>query len=189
MTALIRGDNVCVTEALREFIDKKLTKLNKYSDFSSDLTTVVLNVTKGVHKVEATVKCSSALIRAEESSGDMYASVDLVLDKLDKQFNRYKTKMTRHERHEANRNIVPGVHANLGGVATAVCDSTPETLSAESEVVRTKRFKMKPMYTEEAILQMEMLDHNFFIFNTPDSDKTKIVYRRKDGKIGLIEPD
>lgn len=183
---LIRGDNVYVTSALREFIDKKICKLKKYNDFSEDATTVVLNITKGIHKVEATVKCPSALIRAEESGDDMYGSVDLVIDKLDQQFRKYKKKSEHRLYQDGNwKRIYPSSNVEMESAATATLLKTDE----EFEVVRTKRFKLKPMYTEEAILQMEMLGHNFFIFNMPDSDQIKIIYRRKDGKIGLIEPD
>ncbi|MEN9406605.1 MAG: ribosome-associated translation inhibitor RaiA [Bacillota bacterium] len=181
---LIRGDNVCVTEALRNVIHKKMSRLEKHTSFSLENTVVVLNVTKAVHRIEVTIKCAAALIRAEEASDDMYAAIDLVIEKLDKQFRRYKCRVNRRVRHEANPRTIQCECE--GASATATMTKLEEI---DVEVERVKRFALKPMFLEEAILQMEMLGHNFFVFKMPDDDdQAKIIYKRKDGRIGLIEP-
>jgi len=175
----IRGKHIPVTDALREFVEKKLIRLEKY--FEAPITSeisVTLSVTKNDHRVEVTIPLPGLMLRAEEKSGDMYASVDLVIDKLERQIRKHKTKVNRKVRQES-------------GIRTLFKDeSAPvRVLDQEDdmELVRTKRFTMKPMDVEEAILQMDMVGHSFFVFANSATKEVNVVYRRSDGKYGLIE--
>ena len=136
----------------------------------------VLKVEKGHHIVEVTVPINGMLLRGEESTNDMYTSIDLVVDKIEKQIEKYKTKISRKLRTGTFRGeLVPNV--------VAAEDDEEFTL------VRTKRFAVKPMAAEEAIMQMNLIHHDFFVFMNSDSEEVNVIYRRKDGNFGLIEPE
>lgn len=177
----IRGENIEVTEALRDHIEKKVSKLDRY--FSETLEANVhvnlkVNPDKKA-KIEVTIPIPQLVLRAEETNDDMYAAVDLIVDKLERQIRKHKTKVNRKFREKGNVNEF---------FATGVNGSASEDEDEEElNIVRTKRFDLKPMDSEEAVLQMNMLGHSFFIFTDAESDGTHIVYRRKDGKYGLIE--
>lgn len=181
MNMSIRGQQIEVTDALREYVDKKLGRLEKYFDAppSSD-GTVTLNAIRGVHTVEVTIPLPGVLLRAEDRSDDMYASIDAVVDKLERQIRKYKTKLNRKVRQEGLR-----VAAEASATSTRLADEVEEE-EGDFQVVRTKRFTLKPMDVEEAILQMDMLGHNFFVFSNIDSRDVNVVYKRNDGKYGLI---
>lgn len=176
----IRGVNIELTEALKDYVDKKISKLEKY--FEAPLASeasVTLSVIKDMHTVEVTIPISGALLRAEVKNNDMYASIDLVVDKLERQIRKYKTKMNRRIRQEGGKRDLFVMEPN--STDTAMEDE-------EYELVRTKRFTLKPMDVEEAILQMNMVGHNFFVFANMDTDQVNVVYKREDGRYGLIEP-
>ncbi|MEK3883880.1 ribosome-associated translation inhibitor RaiA [Paenibacillus sp. PL2-23] len=175
----IRGQRFQVTEALRDYTEKKLSRLEKYFDapIASEIT-VTLSVTKGQHTVEVTIPLVGVMLRAEEKSQDMYASIDLVVDKLERQIRKHKTKVNRKFRQGS------GVRALFREEGSAVGVLEEED---DLELVRTKRFTLKPMDVEEAILQMNMVGHNFFVFANADSKEVNVVYKRSDGKYGLIE--
>jgi putative sigma-54 modulation protein len=183
MNYVIRGNNLEVTEALRNFVEKKISRLEKYFDTppSADAH-IALSVIRDDHKVEVTIPFPGVLVRAEEKSADMYASIDLVVEKLERQIRKYKTKINRKPRQEGS--LRSQLYENGNTPATSVEDEEEPI-----EVVRTKRFQLKPMDVEEAIMQMEMLGHNFFVFTNADTDEINVVYRRKDGRYGLIEPE
>ncbi|MCQ6563578.1 ribosome hibernation-promoting factor, HPF/YfiA family [Paenibacillus mendelii] len=177
----IRGQHIQVTDAMRDFVEKKLTRLEKY--FEAPITSefnVTMSVTKGKHAVEVTIPLPGLMLRAEEKSEDMYASVDLVVDKLERQIRKHKTRVNRKVRQES-------------GIRTLFKDdSAPVRVldeEDEMELVRTKRFTMKPMDVEEAILQMNMVGHSFFVFANSNTREVNVVYRRSDGKYGLIEQE
>ena len=174
----IRGENLKVTEAIREYVEKKIGKLEKY--FESPITSDVhvnLSVYNGNQRIEVTIPMSGLLLRAEEEHTDLYAAIDLVVDKLERQIRKYKTKVNRKPR----QNNLPKF------VTTNLAEELDED-SDDIEIVRTKQFDLKPMDSEEAVLQMDMLGHAFFVFENAVSGDTNVVYRRKDGKYGLIEP-
>ncbi|MFD3259388.1 ribosome hibernation-promoting factor, HPF/YfiA family [Paenibacillus lentus] len=182
MNFSIRGQQIEVTEALRDYVDKKLSRLDKY--FEAPPTSegyVTLSVVRGLHTVEVTIPLTGVMLRAEDRSDDMYASIDAVVDKLERQIRKHKTKINRKFRQEGS---LKSLFVENGG--SVVVD---ESDSDDLEVVRTKRFTMKPMDVEEAILQMNMVGHNFFVFSNIDSKELNVVYRRNDGKYGLIEQD
>jgi putative sigma-54 modulation protein len=175
----IRGQHFQVTDALRDYVEKKLSRLDKYFEtpVASDIN-VTLSVTKGKHTVEVTIPLIGVMLRAEEKSEDMYASIDLVTDKLERQIRKHKTKVNRKFRQGS------GVRSLFREEGSAVSVLEEED---ELELVRTKRFNLKPMDVEEAILQMNMVGHNFFVFANIDSEEVNVVYKRSDGKYGLIE--
>ncbi|PEE65535.1 ribosomal subunit interface protein [Bacillus thuringiensis] len=174
----IRGENIEVTPALKEYVEKKLSKLERYFDTFPEIK-VNLKVYSDKQRVEVTIPFTDLLLRAEETNSDMYAAIDLVVDKLERQIRKHKTKVNRKLREKGSMKtnfILPE--------AVAVLDAVEED---ELELVRTKRFDLKPMDVEEAILQMDMLGHSFFVFTNADTNETNVVYGRKDGKYGLIE--
>lgn len=178
----IRGNKLEVTEAIREYVIKKVSKLERYFDTTptSDVN-VRLSVYNNDQRIEVTIPMPQIVLRAEEHHVDLYAAIDLVVDKLERQIRKYKTKINRKFRQEGSPKHV---FAELEKEAQKVKEEENEL-----EIVRTKRFNLKPMDSEEAILQMDMLDHAFFVFTNAETGDTNVVYRRKDGRYGLIEPE
>jgi putative sigma-54 modulation protein len=174
MQATVRGHNVEVTDALREYVLKKLRHFDRFFDGVPEAT-VSLTVEKAVNKIQVTIPRAGFIIRAEESDKDMYAAIDKVVDKLDRQVERFKS------RYEHRRNV--------NDKAAATAEGELHVEEDEFRVVRTKRFAMKPMHTDEALMQMNMLGHDFFVFRSADTEAINVVYRRKDGAYGLIEPE
>ncbi len=175
----IRGQHFQVTEALRDYVEKKLSRLEKYFETSAaSEINVTLSVTKGQHTVEVTIPMVGTMLRAEEKSDDMYASIDVVVDKLERQIRKHKTKINRKFRQGSSAKAL----FREEGSAVSVLEEDDEL-----ELVRTKRFTLKPMDVEEAILQMNMIGHNFFVFANADNKEVNVVYKRNDGKYGLIE--
>lgn len=175
----IRGENIEVTRPIREYVEKKIDKLNRYFDTppTSDVH-VNLSVYNDKQQIEVTIPMPNLLLRAEEQHNDLYAAIDLVVDKLERQIRKHKTKVNRKFRQQGNQEYI-------------FSDFEQDRLEDEAdeiEIVRTKRFNLKPMDSEEAILQMDMLGHAFFVFTNAETDDTNVVYKRKDGKYGLIEP-
>jgi len=180
----IRGQ-IEVTEALRNYVIKKIGRLERYFDtpLTSNVTVnVTMNVVRDMQSVEVTIPLPGVLLRAEERSPDMYASIDLVEEKLERQIRKYKTKLNRKARQ------VGGIRSLLKEQVDQVPDVPDTEEEEEFEVVRTKQFEMKPMNVEEAILQMNMIGHDFFVFHNVDNGEINVVYKRNDGKYGLIEP-
>jgi putative sigma-54 modulation protein len=177
----VRGENIEVTQAIREYAEKKISKLERYFSNVPEATAHVnLKVySDKTAKVEVTIPLPYLVLRAEETSIDLYGSIDLVVDKLERQVRKYKTKINRKSREKGFE-----MTADISALEEHV-----EENNGQLEIVRTKRLSLKPMDSEEAVLQMNMLGHNFFIFEDADTNGTSIVYRRKDGKFGLIETD
>ena len=173
----VRGENIEVTSALREYVEKKISKLEKFFEDTSNSTAHVnMKVYSDKNaKVEVTIPLPYLVLRAEETSPDMYASVDLVTDKLERQIRKYKTKVNRKSREKGFKNL------------DFVPSETEEVPEKSFDIVRTKQVSIKPMDSEEAILQKDMLGHDFFIYQDAESDGINIVYRRRDGRYGLIE--
>lgn len=175
----IRGENIEVTAAIRSYVEKKVSKIERYfTDVPESTAHVNLKTySDKTAKVEVTIPLPYLVLRAEETSPDLYGSVDLVVDKLERQMRKYKTKINRKSREKGFVMQVP------------VEEGYDEDLEHDVDIVRTKRLSLKPMDSEEAVLQMNMLGHNFFIFEDAETNGTSIVYSRKDGKYGLIETD
>lgn len=177
MRISISGKNLEISDYLRDLVEKKVNKLERY--FAQDTEVqVTLSVEKNRHIVEVTIPYDGGLIRAEEVTGDMYASVDNVLDKLEKQILRHRTRLEKSLRNDAFKYDEPLFGGNY------------EDFEEEaSRIVRVKRFNIKPMDEEEAMLQLEMLGHSFYVFINADTGKMNVLYKRKDGNYGLIEPE
>ncbi|MBS4762179.1 ribosome-associated translation inhibitor RaiA [Carnobacteriaceae bacterium zg-ZUI252] len=180
LTFNIRGENIEVTQAIREYCEKKLTRLERYF---THVPSVISHVNLKVYpdktaKVEVTIPLPFLVLRAEETSPDLYGSIDLVIDKLERQIRRYKTKIQKKSRDN--------------GFAFENAFAPNEDVVEENdnlEIVRIKRIPFRPMDAEEAILQMNMLGHDFFAYIDMETEDMCVVYRRKDGKYGLIEAD
>ncbi|WP_163183102.1 ribosome hibernation-promoting factor, HPF/YfiA family [Neobacillus sedimentimangrovi] len=174
----VRGENIEVTPAIREYVEKKISKLERYFNEAPDAKVNVnlrFNPDKS-SKVEVTIPLPHLVLRAEETNSDMYAAIDLITDKLERQIRKHKTKVNRKFREKGNVDFQFSV------------TNTNDTYDEEElEVVRTKRFDLKPMDSEEAILQMNLLGHNFYVFTNAVTNRTNVVYKRKDGRYGLIE--
>ncbi|MCV9884460.1 ribosome hibernation-promoting factor, HPF/YfiA family [Metabacillus halosaccharovorans] len=178
----VRGENIEITPALREYAEKKIGKLERYFEESVDAN---VNVNLKYYndqesKIEVTIPMTDLVLRAEENHQDMYAAIDLVVNKLERQIRKHKTKVNRKLREQGAPKFVFSNYQPE--------DLPQDELDEEEEVVRTKRFNLKPMDSEEAILQMDMLGHSFFVYTDAKTNKTNVVYKRKDGKYGLIEP-
>ena len=181
MSITVRGKNIDITPALRDYVEKRVSKVTKY--FSEvDGINAVLAVEKNQHSVEVTVPVNGIILRAHETTGDMYTSIDLVVDKIERQITKYKTKLIKRFR---------GAAYGSGTSGRFLSELVPDTADSEDElnVIKTKRFKIKPMTAEEAIIQMNMLHHNFFVYFDADDEAISIVYKRTAGGYGLILPE
>ncbi|MGM9923417.1 MAG: ribosome hibernation-promoting factor, HPF/YfiA family [Bacillus sp. (in: firmicutes)] len=180
----IRGENIEVTPALRDYVEKKIGKLEKYFNNTPNAHVYVnLKVYNDkTSKVEVTIPMPNLVLRAEERKEDMYAAIDTITDKLERQIRKHKTKVNRKFRSDGTNDMF----AFEGDTAL---EDVVEYEESDLEVVRNKRFDLKPMDSEEAILQMNMLGHNFFVYTNAETEATNVVYKRKDGRYGLIEPN
>ncbi len=176
----VRGKNIEVTPALEEYAHKKLAKVFKFFEDNAEIQ-VVLSVVREAHVVEVTVLFNSLILRSEENTDNMYASIDLAIDKIEKQVIKYRKKLNQRFRQSGTRQINERLMAEE--------KTAQEKESEEPKVVKTKQFLLKPMDVEEAILQMNLLSHDFFVFNNAETDSISVLYRRKDGNYGLIEPE
>ena len=174
MKFTIVGKNINVTEGLRLAVEDKIGKLEKY--FTPDTEVhVTLSVEKERQKIEVTIPVKGNIIRSEQVSNDMYVSIDLVEEIIERQLKKYKTKII-------DRNQGAGSFKQDFMENDYIDDE-------EIKIVRTKRFDIKPMYPEDACVQMELLGHSFFVFVNAESDQVCVVYKRKGGTYGLIEAD
>ena len=173
----IRGENLEVTEAIRDYVVSKLEKIEKYFQAEQELDARVnLKVYREkTAKVEVTIPLGSITLRAEDVSQDMYGSIDLVTDKIERQIRKNKTKIER-------------INKNKVATSQLFTDALVEDPNVvQSRVVRSKQIDLKPMDLEEAILQMDLLGHDFFIYVDVEDQTTNVIYRREDGEIGLLE--
>jgi putative sigma-54 modulation protein len=175
MKIAIRGKNIEITEGFRDYVEKKLGKLTRYFEQVQEAQVTALTG-RGGYVVEVTVPLNSFILRAEELSNEnLYAAVDLVVEKLEKQIQKHRTRLYKRFRNQGLKNLI-----------TTMGD---ENAAGVPSIVRTKRFPIKPMPVEEALLQMSMLGHDFYVFSNAETEQVNVLYRRKDGNFGLIEPD
>jgi putative sigma-54 modulation protein len=180
----IRGENIEVTAALRDYVEKKVGRLAKYFDTPlPGEVQVTMRVLRGDGTIEVTIPLTGVILRAEETHEDMYAAIDLVVEKLERQIRKYKTKLMRKLRVESTNRTA---HRDTQPVAVLTDEEAEEDV--EVDIVRIKRFDLKPMDAHEAVMQMDMLGHNFFVFQNSETNDVNVVYRRNDGRYGLIEP-
>lgn len=174
MRYIISGKNIDVTDGLKSFIYEKIGKLERYFTPETEVH-VTLSVEKERQKIEITIPVKGNIIRAEQVSNDMYASIDLVEEIIERQLKKYKNKLIDQKQSGGNFN-----------------QAYMEEEYTEDETVnitRVKKFAMKPMDAEEACVQMELLGHNFYVFRNADTDEVNVVYKRKGNTYGLIEPE
>ncbi|MHB0939807.1 MAG: ribosome hibernation-promoting factor, HPF/YfiA family [Armatimonadota bacterium] len=186
MQIIFSGKHVEVTPALKQYAESKLSKLSRFFDGVQEVH-VMESTLRNQHIVEVTLKANGTMIRAEERSADMYSSIDLVVDKLERQLRRYKERFLTRTReslggHKPQETIPSPVPAEAPG------EEEGDDEENVSRIVRTKRFAVKPMDPEEAAMEMEMIGHDFYVFRNAENDEVNVVYRRRDGNYGLIEP-
>ncbi|MDA8169500.1 MAG: ribosome-associated translation inhibitor RaiA [Nitrospiraceae bacterium] len=175
MNVLVTARHIDLTPALKSYAEEKVSKFDRYlSNISEAKVTLILE--KNVHKAEVLLNANGILIWAESSTGDIYAAIDEVVEKLDQQVKKYKGKLMSHRKGEK------------APVAAAAIPEAGAPAEEGGRIIKTKRFGVKPMTAEEASLQMELLDKSFFIFTNAASGEINIIYRRNDGNYGLIEP-
>ena len=178
MKIIFKGKHIEVTDAMRNYIEKRLSKIERHFDHILEVI-VTLSVEKNRQIVEATLQARRALIRAEEETDDMYTSIDKVADKLERQIQKYKEKYFQKPHSGTEKK---------GLVNKGINDEDSES-DGIAKIVKTKRFAVKPMSVEEAAMQMDLLGHNFFVFANDNTNKVNVLYKRKDGNFGLIEPE
>lgn len=187
MQIVVKGKNMEVNERLKQFVDGKVAKLSRVlpsiAEAEIEFTTEKTKSSDSRFIAQVTLKTNGQLIRAEQSAGDTYSALDKVLDKLDRQITRYKTKRTFSKAGSELR----GSPKEMVEIEPAGDESEEDDY--EGRLVRTKRFPMKPMDVEEALEQMELLGHSFFVFYNTQTHAVSVVYRRNDGDFGLIEPE
>ena len=175
MKFIISGKNIDISQGLRDAVEDKIGKLEKYFKPDTEVH-VTLSVEKERQKIEVTIPVKGNIIRSEQVSSDMYVSIDLVEEIIERQLKKFKSKLIDQKQHAAS---------------VFKQDFIEKDYMDEEEVkiIRTKKFDVKPMYPEDACIQMELLGHGFFIFVNAESDQVNVVYRRKGGTYGLIEPE
>jgi putative sigma-54 modulation protein len=184
MRLQVKGRHIDVTDSLFQYAEKKLGKMARHlSDESRCELELIVEHNPSISEnqvAEATVWTKGPVMRARESSTDMYASIDLVAEKLERQVKRYREKRTRRQAEHIAQH-----HNHTQDEPTPVATLPEED---ESMIVKTKQFNMKPMSEEEALLQLELIGHDFFVFVNAESDEVNVIYKRRDGNYGLIEP-
>ena len=175
MRYTITGRNIDVSQGLKKNIQDKLGKLECFFTPETEVI-VTLSVQKEMQKIEVTIPVKGSIIRAEESSTDMYVSIDLVEEVIERQIRRYRKKLIDKKQ-------------SAQSFSQLFLDEAEESDSEEIQIVKTKRFGMKPMFPEDACVEMELLGHNFYMFQNAETDQVNVVYKRKGNTYGLIEPE
>ena len=175
MRITITGRNIELTEGLKAAVEDKLGKLEKY--FAPDTEVfVTLSVEKERQKIEVTIPVKGNIVRSEQVSNDMYVSIDLVEEVIERQLRKYKEKIIAK-------------HQEGGNFRKEFIEKESEEALEEVRIIRTKHFGMKPMYPEDACIQMELLGHSFYVFRNAETEEVNVVYKRKGNTYGLIEPE
>ena len=175
MKFIIIGRNIDVTEGLKSAVQEKLGKLERYFTPETEIH-VTLSVEKERQKIEVTIPVKGNIIRSEQVSNDMYVSIDLVEEIIERQLRKYKTKIINKKQ-------------NVETFQPEFIEKDYEDDTNEIKIIRTKKFGFKPMYPEDACVQMELLGHNLFVFLNEETEEVNVVYKRKGNTYGLIEPD
>ena len=178
MRFIITGRNIVVTDSLRTAVEEKLGKLDRF--FASETEVhVTLSVQKERQKIEVTIPVKGHIITSKQESDDMYVSIDLVEEVIERQLKKYKNKIIDKKQNQA-------------AFAKEFVEEEPEDdveQTGDIEIIRTKHFGIKPMYPEDACIQMELLGHSFYVFLNAETDEVNVVYKRKGNTYGLIEPE
>lgn len=180
MKFTIYGKNMHVSEGMKDTLKKKFQKFDRYFDQETEVF-ATFSKEKNYQMLEVTIPLGKTILRAEERTDDMKGSIEAVIDKLEGQLRKYKTKLQRKYAQEASKLKFDAMDDALGD-DDIEDDDTPK-------VVRTKKFAIKPMSVDEAAMQMDLLEHDFFVFLNADTEDVNVLYRRRDGDFGLIEPE
>ncbi len=172
MNIIVTGRHLEVTPALKDYAEKKIARFDRYLSNITEAV-VTLSVEKYRHKVEVLLKVNGVLIQAEGITGDVYSSIDGVAEKLERQIKKYKEKLVSHRKGEGKAGVAEVEEAGAVEIG---------------RIIKNKRFELKPMSPDEAAMQMELLDKDFFVFTNDGSGVINVIYRRRDGNFGLIEP-
>ncbi|MDD6223885.1 MAG: ribosome-associated translation inhibitor RaiA [bacterium] len=175
MKLSIRGSKITITEAMEEYVIDKLSKLEKYIENKEITANVIVKVYGHLHKVEITIPLKSIILRAEEEQEDFYTAIDLLVDKLERQIRKNKTRLATKKMKEAKE------------FAFDYIEEIKEDNA--SQIVKRKKIEVKPMSEEEAILQMELLGHQFYLYKDEETGSPTLIYKRKDGHYGIIEAE
>jgi len=179
MRVTVKGKNIAVTDALERYAEKKVERLGKYFQNIKEAI-VTASTQRNWHTVEIMLEGDGMVLRGEERTDNMYASIDQVVEKLEKQIKRFKGKLIER--------VHPG-EPPKEHVAEVSLELTPEAHEPTPKIVRSKSFPLKPMPPEEAAMQMELLNHDFFVFLNTETELVTVIYKRQDGNYGLIEPE
>ena len=178
MEIIIRGDKLKITDSMHAYIEEKLGKLEKYLKNSDEIrANVIVKVKNHEQRVEITIPLKTYIVRAEETKDDFYAAVDKALDTLERQIRKNKTRLISKQgktNHDFDMSVI---------------ETEPEKETEEKKIVKRKSVEVKPMDEEEAILQMELLGHQFYMYKDSNTNKTAVVYQRNDGNYGVIESE
>ncbi|MCL1852325.1 MAG: ribosome-associated translation inhibitor RaiA [Peptococcaceae bacterium] len=195
MNIVVRSRQFKMTDALKDYVTKRVKKLEKYPYDFSDVQ-VTLTVEKGRQRVEITTLLNGYLLRGEEETLDMYSSVDLVVEKLEKQIKKYRKRFEKRRESLRDMEILPegSVPSTANGADTAAAaamsaDAAGDEAVERDNVVRVKKILAKPMTVDEAVMQMNMIGHSFYMFVNAESGQMNVVYGRNDGNYGLLEPE
>lgn len=174
MKYVIRGEKVEITEAIKKYITEKIGKLDKYFSNPEEIKANVLVRIRGVEQiVEVTIPIKKIVLRCEERDEDLYKAIDLASDKLERQLRKNKTKMMKQKKD----------------VTKVIRFEEMEPIEEKEEIVKRKKIEMKPMSEEEAMMQMDLIDHDFFVYKDVETKTVNVIYKRKDGTFGIIETD
>lgn len=173
MEVLIRGNKIDITDAMSNYVNEKLSKLDKYMDTNTIKANVLVKVRNYTQKIEVTIPLKTLILRAEEEQEDFYSAVDLVVSKIERQIRKNKDKLIKKEKR-GNKEF-----------------NTEEIIPIETDekVIKRKKIDLKPMDEEEAVLQMELLGHSFYLYKDSESNTVRLLYKRKDGGYGIIESE
>ena len=174
MKYIIRGEKVEVTEAIKNYITEKIGKLDKYFQKPEEIKANVLIKIRGLEQiVEVTIPIKKIVLRCEERNEDLYKAIDLASDKLERQLRKNKTKMMKQKKD----------------ITKEMKFEELESIEEKEEIVKRKKIEMKPMSEEEAMMQMDLIDHDFFVYKDVETKTVNVIYKRKDGTFGIIETD
>ncbi len=178
MDIIVRGSKIEITDSMQSYAEEKLSRLEKYLENGEKVSaTVVVKIHGHLHKVEVTIPLKSVMLRGEEEQQDFYAAMDIVVDKLERQIRKNKTRIQAKKNKEGKDFSFDAIE-----------DSELEE-EEEQKIVKRKKIEVKPMSEEEAILQMELLGHQFYLYKDSETNNTALIYKRKDGNYGMIEAE
>ena len=185
MKAIVHGRNVEITDWIEEYVNKKVKRLERYlpnlKEVRAELSLTPTRSAADRYTAQITMWANSQILRAEETTSDIFASIDAAVDKISRQVERFKGRVNKEKRRAS---AAVAIQADIAATTIVVEDEEETT----GQIIRRKQFVVEPMHEEEAVEQMELLGHDFFVFYNPETHSTNVIYRRKDGNYGLLQP-